>query len=188
MKRLTRRLFQYRNFIAGCPLAFALLSTRWEWEHEGATWFLAGSLSAAGIVLRSWASINCNYAQSTKKCLARTGPYAMVRNPLYLGNLLLIAGATCASELVWLLPMTLLWAWAVYNAVIILYEGPRLTKWYGEEYRDYCSTVSAWVPRRLFASTSFFLSRPVLGRELFKLALLMPFVLKELHWFGLGSG
>jgi protein-S-isoprenylcysteine O-methyltransferase Ste14 len=34
------------------------------------------------------------------KMLVRTGPYALVRNPLYIGNILIAAGLSILSELI----------------------------------------------------------------------------------------
>lgn len=179
-------LFSFRNVLAGLPLVYALFSTRWEWENEIAVWSLTIVLCAAGIALRCWACMHCNYGRSREKRLARTGPYAYVRNPLYLGNLLLIAAATVASELVWMLPITLLWGWAVYSLVAVSYEEARLVRWYGEEYRQYRDRVPAWLPfRSLILGPGDFTLGSLLVQAL-KLLLLLPFLLKELHWFGLG--
>jgi len=185
---LSRRFFFVRNVLAVLPLGFALLSTRWEWENGWATWSLAAILCAAGIVVRSWASTHCNYAQGKGKHLALTGPYALARNPLYIGNLIIIAGATFASALAWLVPVTVLWAWAVYATVSLLYEEPRLLRWYGEEYRRYRLAVPAWIPERIGGALMGPLSRRALLSESLRVLALLPFVLKELHWFSLGSG
>ena len=183
---LGKTLFRLRNLLASLPLVYALLSTRWEFEDEWVVWPLATALTLAGFALRSWASAHSYYRRERERRLARTGPYALIRNPLYAGNLLIIAGLTLASELAWLLPIALIWVWAVYSLVCIGYEERRLLRWYGEEYRQYRSAVPAWIPVGTAIAGSGPLPWRLLMSETPKFLLLLPFLLKELDWPGLG--
>jgi len=65
-------------------------------------------LSAAGLVLRAWATGHLE--KNTR--LTESGPYSYVRNPLYLGTLLVACGFVIASRR-WLLG-------AVFGAVFLL--------------------------------------------------------------------
>lgn len=193
-----RAFFRYRNHLASLPLVFALVSTTGEWETDLVIWPVATSLSLAGVALRAWSSLHCNYAQGKKMVLACTGPYAYVRNPLYIGNVLIIAGATVASELVWLLPASVAWSVAVYSATAG-YEARDLSRKYGDQYSRYRSAVPAWLPslrggRRVVDRSSApegtaqdspvgVRSRPFARAVFFetsKLLSLLPFVMKEL--------
>ena len=71
---------------------------------------LAGGLpvSLAGLLLRAWAT---GHLEKNIR-LAESGPYAYVRNPLYLGTLLVAAGLVIASRR-WLLA-------ALFAAVFVL--------------------------------------------------------------------
>jgi hypothetical protein len=80
--------------------------------------------------------------------LATTGPYALVRNPLYTGSLLLITGLGMAAKLGWLLPGTIGWAFIVF-AIACKHEERRLLAKYGEVYEAYRAQVPAWWPRSL---------------------------------------
>lgn len=51
-------------------------------------------LSALGLLLRAWATGHLE----KDRCLAESGPYAYVRNPLYLGTLIVAAGFALASR------------------------------------------------------------------------------------------
>ncbi len=51
-------------------------------------------VAVVGLVLRAWAAGHLE----KNTCLATTGPYAWVRNPLYLGTLLTAAGLVTASR------------------------------------------------------------------------------------------
>lgn len=181
MDRFGKALFRYRSFLAGLPLAYAFVSRRWEWENEWGVWSIAIVLCLSGIALRGWASTHCYYAGSRRRRLACTGPYALVRNPLYLGNIFIIAGATSASELIWFLPISVLWAWAMYSIVFVTYEDRRLSRWYGEEYHRYRSAVPAWIP--VLSSVTRLPSVPLraLVPQLPRLLLLLPFVVRELY-------
>ena len=184
MKRLDRYVFLARNLVAGLPLGYALVSTRWEQENDLLNWSIAIPLCAAGIAMRAWASEHCNYAQRKPGRLATTGPYAFVRNPLYVGNLLIITAATIASELVWMVPLAVLWAWGAYHLVSEVYERPFMIRRYGEDYRRYRERVPAWIPHRLRGMPSF--SWHSLLANSARIGLLLPFALKEFGWFGLG--
>ena len=80
--------------------------------------------------------------------LVITGPYRYVRNPMYVGTGLFIAGS---ANLFWEFLATLLWyaigiAVAV-NLFILLYEEPALRRKFYADYRDYCRNVRRWIPR-----------------------------------------
>ena len=179
MKGMYRLVFRYRNTLAGAPLVFAFFSTRWEWENEWGVWLGAIFLCSFGIWLRAWSACHCNYAQGGKKELATSGPYAYVRNPLYLGNMAILAGATVASELVWLLPASLCWAFVIY-AGTIKHEEARLRAKYGQAYMEYKARVPAWF---LDFSKLLNVENPFIRALLRQCAgalILLPFVLKEL--------
>ena len=80
--------------------------------------------------------------------LVITGPYRYVRNPMYVGTGLFIAG--CAI-LFWEFSTALLWyaiaiALAV-NVFILAYEEPTLLSKFDADYREYCRNVRRWLPR-----------------------------------------
>jgi protein-S-isoprenylcysteine O-methyltransferase Ste14 len=73
------------------------------------------------------------------------GPYRFVRNPMYLGAGLALAGAAVFYETV------VLWAYAagfllVMHLVVVAYEEPTLRRTFGEDYEKYCRQVRRWLP------------------------------------------
>lgn len=76
--------------------------------------------------------------------LVDTGPYAWVRNPLYVGNLLLWAGLGVVAWPAALVVVPLLCA---YYAVIVRWEEANLAARLGEPYRSYLARVPRWLPR-----------------------------------------
>jgi protein-S-isoprenylcysteine O-methyltransferase Ste14 len=180
MKTFYDFVFRFRNVLAALPLVFALFCTHGEWESEAGVWTLATVVSLAGVAMRRWANSHCNYRKPEKNRLTTTGPYALTRSPLYIGSILVLAGATIASELAWLLPVTVLWSWLVYH-LTVRREEIRLAQKYGDEFREYARQVPRWIPRLGLSG----------ARELLidaaPLLLLALFLLKEFNVFGLGS-
>jgi protein-S-isoprenylcysteine O-methyltransferase Ste14 len=78
--------------------------------------------------------------------LVTTGPFAHVRNPLYLGNTALWTGFTLGAGLPWLAPFVLVLLGVEYHA-IVRWEEALLDSRLGESYRAYAARVPRWVPR-----------------------------------------
>jgi len=73
------------------------------------------------------------------------GPYQYVRNPMYLGAGLALAGAALFYQAV------VLWAYAagfllLMHFVVVLYEEPTLRRTFGQDYEAYCRRVRRWLP------------------------------------------
>lgn len=83
------------------------------------------------------------------KELCTWGPFAHVRNPLYLGNILIYAGMTFFAGGPWLLPLLIisLVYFSVQYGLIISLEEQTLTKIFTEEYEEYKSNVPRLLPR-----------------------------------------
>lgn len=78
--------------------------------------------------------------------LVRSGLFAHCRNPLYLGNLLMIIGFGIASNNPWYLAITLPLFFLAY-ACIIAAEEHYLRGRFGDSYRDYCASTPRLLPR-----------------------------------------
>lgn len=144
--RIDAVAFKLRG-LAMVPIVAMLGLCRWnEIEHPAAVWGLGLAIFVAGVALRVWAQRHLCYRLKTAPRLAVTGPYAHVRNPVYIGNLLILAGLAVTCELLWAAPLTTLWAGLVYSRAV-RFEEYRLTKRYGVEYQRYVTSVPRWVPR-----------------------------------------
>lgn len=180
-----------RGWLLAPPLVFATLSTRWEVEDPWWTFGLGGVLFATGLTLRVWAQTHLRYrlryhaGERLHKVLTETGPYRYVRNPIYLANGCMVLGATAASELLWLLPVVMLWC-AVVLRQVVRYEEIELFRKYGAPYRAYCERVPRFWPRLRGTSPGERRAEPLrflagsLRAEFHNLLLLVPFVVKEL--------
>ncbi len=79
--------------------------------------------------------------------LVTTGPYAYVRNPLYLGNGLLSVGICILSGVYWILPL-LVAGYFIQYMPIVRSEEDYLLRTYGESYEAYRSHTPRWLPMR----------------------------------------
>jgi protein-S-isoprenylcysteine O-methyltransferase Ste14 len=100
------------------------------------------ALCFAGATLRFWAS---GYLRKDSRP-AVGGPYAWIRNPLYLGTYLMALGTAAAAEAWWLLGIATVLFAAIYH-YIILDEETKLRRIFGEPYEHYVAAVPRFFPR-----------------------------------------
>jgi len=74
------------------------------------------------------------------------GPYAHVRNPLYVGNLLIVLGLMWIAWNGWALLLALAFFFGQYH-FIILAEEAFLREKFGARFDRYCDEVPRWLPR-----------------------------------------
>lgn len=77
--------------------------------------------------------------------LATHGPYAHVRNPLYLGNFFLTLGAAFISGLLWMVPVAIL-LYVIQYVPIVLWEESILADRFQAQYVAYRRRVPRWIP------------------------------------------
>jgi protein-S-isoprenylcysteine O-methyltransferase Ste14 len=78
--------------------------------------------------------------------LVVSGFYRYVRNPMYIGVLIALAGE---AILLWrrILVVEAVFAWLFFFLFVLLYEEPTLARRYPEDYRRYQRHVPRWLPR-----------------------------------------
>jgi protein-S-isoprenylcysteine O-methyltransferase Ste14 len=107
---------------------------------------LGGGAAAAGIALavsanRTFARIGTNVLPSKPAlALATTGVFARTRNPIYVGNCLLLLGIALGFALDWAL-LLLAASLPLLHRSIVLHEERYLEGKFGEEYRRYKARV-----------------------------------------------
>ena len=113
------------------------------------TFALGAVLVGVAAFLRTWGT---SYLQAevmrdsevhTEKLLA-DGPYRHVRNPLYLGNILLSVGMGLIASRIGFLVLSI--GMTVFVVRLILREESELLRDRGESYRNYCAAVPRLVP------------------------------------------
>ncbi len=75
------------------------------------------------------------------------GPYRYVRNPMYLGAALALAGAALCYQSLPLLGYAVLFM-VVTHGFVVIYEEPTLRQTFGNDYQAYCGRVGRWFPKR----------------------------------------
>ncbi len=110
-------------------------------QPQDALLYAGTAVAFMGITVRMWAA---GYVMKNKE-LATTGPYAYVRHPLYVGNILLLFGFSLASSLWWafVLMGALLW---FYYPPTISYEDNKLRNIFGEEWENWSKNIHALIP------------------------------------------
>ena len=79
--------------------------------------------------------------------LVVAGPYLLVRNPMYLGAGLALAGAALFYESWALLGYCAAFV-LVTHVFVVAYEEPTLRSTFGDSYARYCEQVQRWRPSR----------------------------------------
>ena len=95
----------------------------------------------AGLLIRLWSN---GYAIKNDK-LTTSGPYAFVRNPLYLGTFLIAIGFAVILKTGWVGLLFLVGLSVVYY-MTIHGEQANLTSKFGDAYRAYVAKVPAMIP------------------------------------------
>lgn len=142
-------LFRHRTALP-LPCAAAILGLRIGQARPSTVLVATGVLvTLAGELLRMWGVHHIGAISRTRADrlgpLVSTGPFARVRNPLYLGNIAIWIGFALTARLVWLAPVILILLGLEYHA-IVRWEEQLLESRRGEEYRDYTSRVPRWFP------------------------------------------
>lgn len=176
-------VFRQRGILANLPLIFALFWTRGEVHDPVLTWSLGLGLLLLGFAVRVWAQQHIHHRLVKTLEFTYTGPYKLIRNPLYIGNTLIIVGATVFSKLLWLVPVSLLWC-VIFYSIIVNYEENGLAKHFGEPYIQYKARVPRWFPRLSDLKDIHFVNE-YFGRsvvaELHCFLIILPFLLKDLY-------
>ncbi|MEZ4416973.1 MAG: isoprenylcysteine carboxylmethyltransferase family protein [Gemmatimonadota bacterium] len=105
---------------------------------------VGAAVSLLGLALRAWAA---GYIHKDME-LATRGPYAHVRNPLYVGSLLVGVGVTIAGgQWIFAAGFVLFYVWIYGKSARA--EAEVLERKFGQQYRDYAARVPLFLPQLL---------------------------------------
>jgi protein-S-isoprenylcysteine O-methyltransferase Ste14 len=141
-------MFRNRSWLpVPLGLVVAVLSQR---RDPAPVAFVAGLIVAlAGESLRLWAVRHIGTVSRTRSTrmgpFITTGPFAFVRNPLYVGNWCLWTGVVISSSVYWMLPIVWVAFMAQYGHIVAWEE--RLMRARYPHYREYEQRVPRWLPR-----------------------------------------
>ncbi len=96
-----------------------------------------------GESIRIWAA---GHLQKNEM-LTVSGPYSYVKNPLYIGSILITAGFCILADNIYLLAAAFFMFCFHYIPYKKRVEGDRLKKIFGDQYEDYDQAVPEYLPR-----------------------------------------
>ena len=137
-------------FIPGSLLSGAGITRPTEIGWQQVAGFAAGT---AGAVLALWCILAfVTIGKGTPapfdppRQLVIQGPYRFVRNPMYIGATVALAGAGLYYQSASLGIYALIFV-LICHLFVLIYEEPTLRRSFEREYADYCSRVHRWLPR-----------------------------------------
>jgi protein-S-isoprenylcysteine O-methyltransferase Ste14 len=147
MRDLRDTLFTYRSYT---PIPFLVLGLVFA-QPTAQSMAIGIVMAILGESLRFW---GVGHATSLTRVtgsvganrLVVSGPFAYLRNPLYLGNMLLYTGFGVMSNVPILIGATAVWFIFQYW-MIVSREEEFLAKEFPEEYTLYCAAVPKFIPR-----------------------------------------
>ncbi len=139
------------------------LSSRsyWSMNHPifGAFLFMIGAIlvGVAGMG-RMWCSLYiAGYKNST---LVKSGPYSIMRNPLYFFSMLGALGAGFLTQTL-TFPVILVTLFAIYYPAVIQREEMDLDRIFGKEYEEYKRAVPPFFPKlKLYSDPDEYIVKP----------------------------
>lgn len=81
------------------------------------------------------------------KFLVTSNLYRMVRNPMYVGVVMVVVGEALFLQSFAILRYAGI-VWLGFHLFVVLYEEPTLREKFGKDYEEYCRRVPRWIPRR----------------------------------------
>ena len=142
-------LFRHRTSLP-LPVAIAILTLRIG-EAPPSGGFVATGIvvTILGELIRLWSVHHIGAISRTRSerlgPLVASGPFALLRNPLYVGNIALWVGFALTARLVWLAPAIIVLLGLEYHA-IVRWEETLLESRLGDAYRAYAARVPRWIP------------------------------------------
>ena len=145
-----RQFFFKNRSYTPLPLAFAIIFFA---DPSGSAIIFGFILVLVGEIIRLNGVHHAGGATRTRTvgapALCTSGPFGYVRNPLYLGNIIIYAGVVfmAGGPFMWeLLGVTVAFFFLQYGLIISLEEEILAGK-FGDEYRLYLTTVPRFIPR-----------------------------------------
>ena len=155
--KLGELLFKYRDYT---PIPFIILMVAFanadllSLQIGGVMVLLGELIRTKGVAYIGGVSRTRSYSLGGK--VVTGGPFGHVRNPLYWGNFFLSTGLVVIANVAWLehqfqgfylaFPAAFIFFFFGQYHFIINWEEENLTKTFGEQFLNYKSKVSRWIP------------------------------------------
>ena len=143
------KIFELRSYT---PIPFIILMIVYA-EPTITTLAVGFTIALTGEAIRFWGVSIAGSETRTTGAVGATnlitdGPFGYVRNPLYVGNIMMYVGCGIMSDALvpWLQIAALVWFIIQYQ-LIVSREEEHLQEAFGEEYRRYVKNVPRFIPR-----------------------------------------
>lgn len=148
-KDLGEKFFQLRDYTP-IPLFIVLIMVQ---NPTVLSATLGTLLAVFGELIRVYSVAFIGSISRTRKSslgakLVTSGPFGIVRNPLYVGNFFIVLGISLFSAVSWMVLLTVI-CFTIQYYFIVVYEEKLLVDQFGEEFEHYCKRVPAWIPTSL---------------------------------------
>jgi protein-S-isoprenylcysteine O-methyltransferase Ste14 len=149
MNNISSIAFKYRSYT---PIPFLILMLIFQ-ESTPLTLLIGFAVALIGELIRFW---GVSWAGSETRTtggvggtfLIISGPFAYVRNPLYVGNILLYLGLGIMSFALFpYLQIVAIIFFFIQYYFIVSEEEKYLREKFKDDYKDYCKNVPAFLPR-----------------------------------------
>ena len=149
MSNISSIAFKYRSYT---PIPFVILMLIFQ-QSTPQTLIIGFAVALVGELIRFW---GVSWAGSETRStggvggtfLIISGPFAFVRNPLYVGNILMYLGLGIMSFALFPYLQIIAIIFFLFQYYYIVQEEEKyLREKFKEEYKEYCKHVSAFLPR-----------------------------------------
>lgn len=140
--------------LLGCIIAGGLLHYGWPRaiaSYEFTAGLYAGvGVMAAAVALVAWAALELRRHHTsiepgrTPRALVTSGPYRFSRNPIYVGQLILVTSFAIAFNSVWMLLFVPV-LFALLDRLVIVREEAVIASRFPEEFARYRARVRRWL-------------------------------------------
>lgn len=152
-------LFRWRGFLPLCFIAL-IVPALYEYHypqgtHQGLliSWGFCVAISFIGEIIRAYTvgyAAKGTSGRNTKEgqvaeTLNTTGIYSVVRNPLYVGNFIIMLGQVAFLGSAWCVVVYILCFWLYYERIIMA-EEDFLRKKFGSVYEEYALRTPVFMP------------------------------------------
>jgi len=161
MRRFTQLFALFRTavftvFVPGVVAGYLPLLVIGRDGHSPRGWSYVGILLVAiGLLIYAWTAFDFAWIGrgtpapiDPPRQLVVRGLYRYMRNPMYVGVLLVIMGEAVMRRS-WQTVQYALAVAVMFSVLVIFLEEPLLLRQFGTAYSDYCARVPRWFPRCL---------------------------------------
>ncbi len=126
------------------------LPLQWPGTNDTASRVIGIGFGVAGLALAIWSAVTLSRAGTTvmphgkSSALVTSGPYARFRNPIYLGEVLLLFGVAELTNNLWFVIAAIVFA-VLVTVLQILPEERHLAHIFGTDYDAYKQRTRRWI-------------------------------------------